>query len=242
MGTDSSDEPGQDSDVLPLRSAYPFLEAHGLQAEAQAIRSTPVRMGSYTSTLRRGMVADLLKRKELLEQFVVECWPGGGTDRGKRRIERYLRLYTRFVDQGDGTEDEEDDDANVAATSFAYEADLRDYLSDNLQLIEPGLQLWNRERAIEFPVDDSGRRIDILAKDASGLPVVIELKVSRGHERTIGQSLYYRGRMKELLSVERARIIIVAREISDELRVAVRDLPDVGLFEYRLSMTLRRVA
>lgn len=241
MSTDANDEPANDSEVLPSRSAYPFLEASGLQAEAQTIRSTPVRMGGYTSSIPRGMVADLLKRKGLLNQFVMERWPGGGTDRGKRRIERYLRLYARFVDQGDEAGAEEDDNENIAATSFAYEDDLRDYLSDNLQIIEPGLQLWSRDQAVEFPVDDSGRRVDILARDASGLPVVIELKVSRGHERTIGQSLYYRSQVKDLFNLPRARIIIVAREISDELKVAVRDLPDVELFEYRLSMTLRRI-
>jgi hypothetical protein len=38
-----------------------------------------------------------------------------------------------------------------------------------------------------------------------------------------------------------AGIVIVSREISDELKVALRDLPDVELFEYRLSMTPRRV-
>lgn len=238
---DANDEPGNDSEVLPLRSAYPFLDANGLQTEAQAIRSTPVRMGGYTSSIRRGMVADLLKRHGLLDRFVAERWPGGGTDRGKRRIERYLRLYARFVDQGEEAGADDDDNENLAATSFAYEDDLRDYLSDNLQLIEPGLQLWSRDQAVEFPVDDSGRRVDILARDGSGIPVVIELKVSRGHERTIGQSLYYRSRVKDLLGSPRARIVIVAREISDELKVAVRDLPDVELFEYRLSMTLRRI-
>jgi hypothetical protein len=140
MNAEPSDESGQDSDVLPLRSAYPFLEANGLQAEAQTIRSTPVRMGSYTSTLRRGMVADLLKRKGLLERFVAECWPGGRTDRGKRHIDRYLRLYARFVDQGDESGAEDEEDTNAAATSFAYEDDLRDYLS-TIPADEPGPQL-----------------------------------------------------------------------------------------------------
>ncbi len=80
-----------------------------------------------------------------------------------------------------------------------------------------------------------------LAKDRDGIPTVIELKVSRGHEKTIGQSLYYRARVKELFKVAKARIVVVAREISPELRTATTDLQDVSLFEYRLSMSLKKV-
>jgi hypothetical protein len=35
--------------------------------------------------------------------------------------------------------------------------------------------------------------------------------------------------------------MIVAREISSELRIATKDVPDVELFEYRLAMTLKKV-
>ena len=54
------------------------------------------------------------------------------------------------------------------ADRFAYERDLRDYLAKNLSVIEPGMALWpvsDPETAVEFRVDNNGRRIDILAKD-----------------------------------------------------------------------------
>ena len=128
-----------------------------------------------------------------------------------------------------------------AGTGFAYEEHLRDFLARNIQLLEPALSLWHNseEDSVEFPVEQ--RRIDILAKDKSGIPVVVELKVSRGHERTIGQCLYYQERIKELMKADRVRIFIVAEEISAELKLATRKLPDVTLFEYSLSMTVRRV-
>lgn len=83
-----------------------------------------------------------------------------------------------------------------AGTTFAYESHLQDYLVKNLHILEPGLLLWNGSEleSVEFSV--GGRRIDILAKDKSGTPVVVELKVSRGHERTIGQCLYYRAKIR----------------------------------------------
>jgi len=65
--------------------------------------------------------------------------------------------------------------------------------------------------------------------------------VSQGHEKTIGQTLYYRARIKELFKVKKVRIVIVAREISPELRAATSELQDVLLFEYHLSMTLKTV-
>jgi hypothetical protein len=128
-----------------------------------------------------------------------------------------------------------------ASTAFAYEEHLRDYLAKNLTILEASLSLWagSEAEAVEFPID--GRRIDILAKDKSGVPVVIELKVNRGHERTIGQCLYYRAKIKELMKVPRVRIFIVAEEISPELKLATQELSDVNLFEYNLSMTVRKL-
>ena len=41
---------------------------------------------------------------------------------------------------------------------------------------------------VEYPIEDG--RIDILAIDKNERPVVIELKVSHGRNRTIGQLLY----------------------------------------------------
>ena len=73
-------------------------------------------------------------------------------------------------------EDTIDGDTEAAGSAeFAYEADLRNYLAKNLTIIEPGLKLYQEEgiTGVEFPV--GGRFIDILAVDADGALVVIEL-------------------------------------------------------------------
>jgi endonuclease len=93
--------------------------------------------------------------------------------------------------------------------------------------------------SVEFAIE--GRRIDILCKDMAGVPVVVELKVSRGHERTIGQCPYYRAKIKETMNAAKVRIFVVAQEISPELKLAAQEVPDVALFEYALSMTVRRL-
>jgi len=78
---------------------------------------------------------------------------------------------------------------------FAHEKDLQRFLAKNLELIESGLQLYKDDEddqitGLEFPAGD--RFIDILAADKSNNYVVIELKVSKGYDRVVGQLLRYR--------------------------------------------------
>lgn len=128
-------------------------------------------------------------------------------------------------------------------TEFAYETDLRRFLAKNLGLIEPGLHLYQEEgiTGVEFPA--GGRFIDILALDPQKHLVVIELKVSRGYDRVVGQLLRYMAWVAkhQAESDQTVRGIIVAREISEDLLLACSTLPNVQLYEYELSVALRRV-
>lgn len=136
---------------------------------------------------------------------------------------------------------EESEDTEFSADkTFVIEAHLRDYLAKNLGILESGLQLWtDNPRSVEYDVN--GKRIDILARDVSGTPVIIELKLSRGHERTIGQALYYRGQLRAQLGASRIRIIMVAGEITEELQVASREVSDVTLYTYALTMQVNKL-
>jgi len=131
----------------------------------------------------------------------------------------------------------------MGGSEFAYEADLRDYLAKNLHLIEPGLRVYQDEgiSGIEFPA--GGRFIDILAVDREGNFVVIELKVSRGYDRTIGQLLRYKAWVKKNLTEagQQVRGMIVAREFGEDLLLACSELPGVTLFSYHLSLSLERI-
>ena len=141
----------------------------------------------------------------------------------------------------------EDEETTVEQSSvgreFAYEADLRNYLAKNLSKLEPGLRVYEEEgiTGIEFPV--GGRFIDILATDAKGGLVVIELKVSRGYDRVVGQLMRYVAWIKKNLAdpAQNVRGVIVARDISEDLLLACSMVPGVELFEYELSLSLKRV-
>ena len=150
------------------------------------------------------------------------------TERGTAPVEDDVEVEDRASD-GDGR--------------FAYESDLRDFLARNLAIIEPGLQLYEDEgiTGVEFPV--GGRFADILGVDAEGSLVVIELKVSRGYDRVIGQLLRYMAWIREYQSEsgQKVRGMIIAREISEDRRLACSSIPGIDLFEYGLAVTLRPV-
>jgi hypothetical protein len=137
---------------------------------------------------------------------------------------------------------DDEDDAGTTA-EFAYEADLRNYLAKNLSIIEPGLKLYTDEEitGVEFPV--GGRFIDILAVASNGDLVIIELKVSRGYDRVVGQLMRYMAWIKNNQAEpgQRVRGVIVARAISADLLLACSLLCDVKLYEYEMSLRLRCV-
>ena len=163
-----------------------------------------------------------------------------------------FRLYDPAHDpepicHGEGSSDEEPPEHESepsGSAEFAYEADLRNYLSKNLPIIEPGLKLYEDEEGIngiEFPA--GGRFVDILAVDSNGDFVVIELKVSRGDDRVVGQLMRYMAWIRRNLADanQNVRGVIVAREISEDLLLACSLLDGVQLFEYKLSLTVKQV-
>jgi hypothetical protein len=184
-----------------------------------------------------------------MEEFVDTHWPNGRTNDGERRLRQYEQLRTRH--QGilageDESHDVEDQDEDAAAQNFALESQLRDFLAHNLGVLERGMRLYKDQDGrpgIEYPV--AGGRIDVLAIGDDGRFVAIELKLSRGRERAIGQLAYYMAWVDRHLSTaspeKRCRGIIVAEEISSELQLAAARVPDVALYRYKISMTVEAV-
>ena len=108
----------------------------------------------------------------------------------------------QIVDVGNGRMDVAEDGAakpdavtkDVAdAKRFALESHLRDYLAANLSQIEPGLELYTQDGetdGVEYDTQAVGK-IDVLAVDANGVLVVIELKVGQTPDQVCGQLMRY---------------------------------------------------
>jgi len=233
-----------DPESLPLKVAYRFLTEKGLSNEANGIRLSPDKFKSYTSTLRRSKVAHLLQENGYFEEFINQCWPNGKTEKGKSKIKGYVKIYDDFINNMGEPADGDSEEEDIEDSQFAFEEHLRDYLGSNLSTMESGLKLAKDDEgkeAVEYPIDAQKRRIDILAIDRNNVPVVIELKVSRGYQKVIGQCLYYRTMIKRLKNVPKVRIIIVAHEISPELKMATEELEFVDLYEYKIAFKVEKV-
>jgi len=229
-----------------LNDAYAFLKEHGLEKEAEEIKISPDQFKSYHTTLRRAKIITLVRDNNLLNDFYQKVWTSGLTDRGKTRTNFFENLFIRFKNDQEGLEtDDGDEEREIIKeeNEFAYENDLRNYLVRNLNVIEKGLRLYESEgvNGEEFYIPGTARRIDILAIDSNDHFVVIELKVSRGYEKVIGQTLFYQSSIKTTFNQKYVRVIIIAREISGEIRVATQFLPDFELFEYQLSLSLKKI-
>ena len=136
---------------LPLRLAWPFLEANGLATEAAEITTSPERLGSYTTTLRHAKLVALLRRKDILDRFIETNWQFALTPEGKKKLNHYDQVYSKYEASGLGGTHNGDaittEDETEARTKFALEEQLRDYLAENLCILKPGFHCgpWKTE-------------------------------------------------------------------------------------------------
>jgi hypothetical protein len=229
--------------VLPLKEAYKFAADKGLSDEAERVRTMEIEWDlPYTSSLRRGYMANLFGSHGLFEEFKATYWPFGDTLAGKGEINSYLRKLKRYEDfLQTGTQSSAHDEADeVDDQAFAAESDLRDFLAKNPGCIEKGLRIYDSEGVVgaEFSIDEGKGRIDLLAIDGQGRFVVIELKLGRGRNRTLGQLLYYMGWVDKHLGKDPCRGIIIAKDIPEDLVLAAQRVPGVSLCNYNLSVSI----
>ena len=240
--------PDDQTQALSLKAAYDFGSAHGLEQEVRDIRDMDIEWDN-ASTVRRGYIAALFEDNGLLDDFKKDYWAFGSTPSGEKKRRFYRRIKKRYEDflagrtpeqeTGDETEGTPDPEQ---AVEFALEAHLRDFLARNPEKIEPGLRLHSSEEStgVEFPVD--GGRIDLLAVDRTGKYVVIELKLSQGRNKTLGQILYYMAWVDKTLGNGPCRGYIIASDIGDDLALAVALVPRVSVAKYRMSFSIEPVA
>ena len=234
--------------TLSLRAAYAFGAAHDLGKNVNEIRDLEIEWDrSYTSSLRRGYIVDLFEKHGIFEDFKATHWPYGNTPNGESKRRRYLKIKEQYEDFLSGRRpeleaglDEEAEDQDNDQ-QFAAESDLRDFLAKNPGCIEKGLSLYqNGDRSgVEFPVE--GGYIDILGIDQKQTYVVVELKVGKGRNKTIGQLLYYMGWVDKNLGNAPCRGMIIAKEIPDDLILAVQRVPGVSLYRYKLSVSVEPI-
>lgn len=144
------------------------------------------------------------------------------------------------------SEENDSEEFSEEANSFLFpiEANLRDFLIQNLHTVKDyKLKLYTNKDGRdgkEYPTDVGP--IDILSIDANGNFFVFELKLSRGPDRALGQLLRYMGWIKKHLSNGKmVKGIIVANKMDEKIKYAVAITPDVTLYEYEMKFDLMKV-
>jgi len=226
---------------LPLKEAINFIKDNNLKELSEKIEE--IIKNHPNGKERRGILKSLIvvemENHKILNDFIEKYWKNAKTPEGQKILRRYKSRYPDIIEEGDNEEDDFEE-----TNEFAYEEDLKYYLVSNLSLIESGLKLFidkDGKDGIEYSVDEKHKRIDILATDKNNNLVVIELKVSKGYERVIGQCLYYKNKLIEKFGLNKVRVIIIARKLDERLRIAVKGLNDFELFEYYLNLKLNKL-
>lgn len=82
---------------LSLKAAYSFGVEHGLKQEIDEIRNMSIEWdSSYTSSVRRGYIIELLERKGIFEDFKAKHWTFGNTLAGEAKCRRYLKIKSGY--------------------------------------------------------------------------------------------------------------------------------------------------
>lgn len=128
-------------------------------------------------------------------------------------------------------------------SQFALENHLEDFMDENWRSINFG------SRLVPFQMEDQAGRqfpagpwsIDFLCTDQdTGDLVVIELKRGKSTDSTVGQLLRYIGWVRENLAApnQKVRGVIIAKEVDEALRYAVKNLENVDILTYEINFKL----
>lgn len=134
------------------------------------------------------------------------------------------------------SEAETDELIEASEATFGLERDLQLGLRSNIQQLENGLVIVDKGK--EY-ITDAGR-VDILARDAKGTIVVIELKAGTAAPEALTQLLAYMGTISKQEGKE-VRGILVAGDFHPRVVFAVRAVPNVKLRRYRFKFTFESV-
>ncbi len=119
--------------------------------------------------------------------------------------------------------------------SLSLERDLEDYLSRNLDVVEEGLRLVERQK--DLP---GIGRLDILARDRSGTPVVIELKAGQADEKAVGQLQAYMEYLREQ-GHKNIRGILIASSYTPKAVYAAKAVKNIKLARYKVQFKIEYI-
>ncbi len=110
------------------------------------------------------------------------------------------------------------------------EKNLEDFMVHQLEAIEPGLRLENRQ------LSTPAGRLDLLCRDTKGNYVVVEFKRMQGTDQVVGQVLRYMGWLSETYGANKVRGIVVVAKKDQALTYALMAAPNVQVKEFKVRV------
>jgi predicted RNA-binding protein with PUA-like domain len=122
------------------------------------------------------------------------------------------------------------------------EIHLRQALAKNLNQIEMGLTPFFEEKVEEYPVPNG--RIDLLCKDQTGVPVVVELKRHQWDtHKSVGQIAGYMGWAKQNIAagghVRGILLVLDEGDMPARIEAAVPAVPGLEVRRYSISISIK---
>ncbi|CUU05230.1 Protein of unknown function DUF91 [Candidatus Kryptobacter tengchongensis] len=127
---------------------------------------------------------------------------------------------------------------------FAMEKYLEEFIEANFnKIFGANLELYQDEESTGRQYPTPIGNIDLLAVDREKKEfVVIELKKGRSSDVVVGQILRYMGWVKENIAKDyNVRGIIILKERDEKLEYALKLIPNVSLFLYEVSFSLKKI-
>lgn len=236
-----------DSVYLQITNAKKFIAEKNIDFDDRAIEISDQMEEKEKQGVKKGYLYNAIESNGYAEEFVDKYWPKAKTKAGQARIEKYKRSVEKNEFLLNLDNEEKYDIESEMDIAFELEHQLRDFLAHNINSLDVNgrkLKLFvdSQERnGIEYPTEVGP--IDILAVDDNNDFYVLELKRSRSPDKAIGQVARYMGWLNNTIGRHQKVFgIIVAKEISENLKYAVSALPNVSLFEYSISFSLKHIA
>ena len=141
-------------------------------------------------------------------------------------------------EEPDESEEENGTEVDSTQISLTMEKDLELFLYNDIRRLDVGLDLPEELENRQYSV--ASVRIDILAKDAEGAYVVIELKAGTAKDQALTQLLAYMADIAEQFN-SKVRGILVAHGFSDKLIRASKLIPSINLMKYNISFSFEPI-
>lgn len=145
----------------------------------------------------------------------------------------------RKVKEDDGVKDTPLKEVN----EVKQESELRDYTEihiNEMGFVKEKLYSENKDNQYGCEYFTPIGRIDLLLTDKNENLYVIEFKKSKESDKVVGQILRYMGYLRKNLAKANVFGFIVVSEITDKLKYAAAEIPNILLFEYNLNITINR--